>query len=517
MTLRNVLAKRYAQEYAEQGWSVIPIRSNSKEPSKSWLEFQQRLMTQDEIDKTTWTNVAIVTGSISNLCVIDRDNDEGKSFCEKLPPTLTCRTSKGFHYYFRLPEGKRVPTRVRFLPGLDVRGEGGYVLAPPSVHPDGLMYEWVSGWHDAEDEPEIAVLPEEAYQAICSDAYSKLVAGGIKEGERNAAASSFVGSLLRRHWEEKNYEALWTEVKSWNKSLDPPLPMNELRSTFESIVKRDSHAKNAPPIERDLDSNFAGTVGELLDTPYVSIPHTIEGILTAGLAFLVGKPKIGKSRLAMKIAISVASGASLFSPLPLMVYGINGKVNHGRVLYLALEDSRDRLIKRFSWVVENAHEPLRSAVRRNIDVRTSWPSMYSGGVFELKKYLEANSDARLVIIDTAAAFMLGKKIEQGNAMQVEYALYKPLADLVMGKECTILVVAHARKDVATGGRAPDPIDMVSGTLGGPAQCDTVLTMYHPKAHKTVLDITGRDLEGAELPLKSNNLFWDIDKEEEEKE
>jgi RecA-family ATPase len=199
-----------------------------------------------------------------------------------------------------------------------------------------------------------------------------------------------------------------------------------------------------------------------------------------------------------------------------MVYRINGKVNHGRVLYLALEDSRDRLIKRFRWVVDNAKEPLRSAVRKNIEVRTSWPGMYSGGVSELRKYFDVHPDTRLVIIDTAAAFLLGKKDTPGNAMQVEYALYKPLADLVMGRQCTILVVAHARKD-APNGRMTDPIDMVSGTLGGPAQCDTILTLYHPKPNHTALDITGRDLEGAELPLKSNNLFWEIAMDGKEKE
>jgi len=76
--------------------------------------------------------------------VLDVDGEEGKASLSQLgelPKTPCVRTSKGHHYYFRHPGG-RIGNSVGLLPGLDIRGDGGYVIAPPSTHPTGTKYEW---------------------------------------------------------------------------------------------------------------------------------------------------------------------------------------------------------------------------------------------------------------------------------------------------------------------------------------------------------------------------------------
>lgn len=69
-----------------------------------------------------------------------------------LPSTLTARTGRGLHFLFWLPEGLTVKNRVRLAPGVDVRAEGGQIVAPPSRHVTGALYEWI-------DIREPAVLP----------------------------------------------------------------------------------------------------------------------------------------------------------------------------------------------------------------------------------------------------------------------------------------------------------------------------------------------------------------------
>jgi hypothetical protein len=103
--------------------------------------------------------VGLVTGS---LIVVDVDGPEGAKSLEALeaqhgplPPTLSASTGRGVHRYYRCPEGVSIAGSAGKLgTGVDVRGKGGYVIAPPSVHASGKRYEWI-----AEGVP-IAELPE---------------------------------------------------------------------------------------------------------------------------------------------------------------------------------------------------------------------------------------------------------------------------------------------------------------------------------------------------------------------
>jgi putative DNA primase/helicase len=97
-------------------------------------------------------NIGIATGARSHILVLDIDGDAGLASLtdlvaahELLPATPRVLTGKGWHLWFRWDEGDpRIPSRVGVRPGLDVRGEGGYVVAPPSVHVSGKVYEWDS-------------------------------------------------------------------------------------------------------------------------------------------------------------------------------------------------------------------------------------------------------------------------------------------------------------------------------------------------------------------------------------
>lgn len=140
-----------ARSYVARGWSVIPVPHGSKVPAMAWKEYQKRHPTEEELIKwfgSQRNNIGIVTGAISNLVVIDLDGSDGMASGARLnlSSSMIVTTGKGRHFYYRYPTDESVVKNgVRLHPGLDIRGEGGYVLAPPSRHPDGRLYQWLSG------------------------------------------------------------------------------------------------------------------------------------------------------------------------------------------------------------------------------------------------------------------------------------------------------------------------------------------------------------------------------------
>lgn len=130
------------------GWSVIPLKPHSKEPLIKWAEFQNRRASEAEVRewfaKCPTLNVGIVTGNISQTAVVDLDGPEGLETARKLnlSSSLTVITGNGRQLYYQCPINE-IGNSVRLYPGLDIRAEGGYVVAPPSIHPSGKTYRWL--------------------------------------------------------------------------------------------------------------------------------------------------------------------------------------------------------------------------------------------------------------------------------------------------------------------------------------------------------------------------------------
>lgn len=147
----TVSAVEAAKAYIKRGWSVIPIRPRDKKPLMAWKEFQTRFATPDEL--TEWfdgtnNNIGIVAGKISNLTIVDCDSQEAIDFFEQesaargeSTETYIVQTPKGRHYYFQYVPGSNNFQAKKEWPGIDLRSEGGYVVAPPSIHPSGKPYE----------------------------------------------------------------------------------------------------------------------------------------------------------------------------------------------------------------------------------------------------------------------------------------------------------------------------------------------------------------------------------------
>jgi len=143
-----------AKKLVDLGVSAIPIKSRDKLPAIfSWKQFQERKPTDQELheffdpgDK----NIAIVCGKISGgLVVVDFDDLETMNFLIEgginkfLEKTLVVKTRKGYHAYFRVPENLLQNRRFDNLK-IDIKGEGGYVVAPPSIHKEGSRYQFLN-------------------------------------------------------------------------------------------------------------------------------------------------------------------------------------------------------------------------------------------------------------------------------------------------------------------------------------------------------------------------------------
>ena len=142
--------------YHESGLTVIPLKPRSKEPAiKSWGYLQAEPQTRAEVLKLfpdDDRNIGILGGECSgNLALLDFDDSDtfdllveaNPRFAKLVQETSTVDTARGNHVYLRTP----VPVRSSKITGLDldVKATGGYVVAPPSIHPSGQVYRWKRG------------------------------------------------------------------------------------------------------------------------------------------------------------------------------------------------------------------------------------------------------------------------------------------------------------------------------------------------------------------------------------
>lgn len=241
-----------ALAYAARAWSPIPVEPRGKRPLVPWLEFQQRVAEGGEIAAwfARWpdANVGIVTGRVSRIVVVDVDARHGglDSLRElerahgALPPTVEATTGGGGrHLYFGADAG--LHNRVGLRPGIDLRGEGGCVVAPPSIHPSGRRYAWVAA--RAPDALAPAVLPA-WFVAVLRGAspsghplahWRRLIREGVVEGERNNTLASLSGHLLRRGIDA---DVALELLLAWNRMrCRPPLPDDEVARVVASIAR----------------------------------------------------------------------------------------------------------------------------------------------------------------------------------------------------------------------------------------------------------------------------------------
>ena len=233
---------------ANRGLAVFPCKPRGKEPDNDhgFLE-----ATTDPATINSWwearpdRNIGVACGKASHIVVLDIDGEDGEVSLAalegrhgKLPATVEAITGNGRHVY--LKTSAAVPNSVGKLgPGLDVRGDRGYVIAPPSVHPSGRIYAWSVDCADR-----IADSPAWLTELITTKRNGRANgatpdwAKPIPEGQRNATLTRIAGTLFAKGLSAAEVGAA---VAGLNASqCRPPLPTAEVEKLLHSIGAREA-------------------------------------------------------------------------------------------------------------------------------------------------------------------------------------------------------------------------------------------------------------------------------------
>jgi len=252
-------ALRYRNNY---GFPVIPVEvtSDNKVPHVSWKKFQNQLPEGETIrdwwEKWPDAGVGIVTGKFSGLLVLDVDTDEGWKYVKETKrigsePTPIVKTGNGYHVYYRYPnQGIKNQVRIgKEKQGLDIRAEGGYVVAPPSLHYNEERYRWMHDFSNCELQEVPDWLLQKISQTEPREGNSSdldEIKDGVPEGQRNDAATKMAGSLFNKYGTDSE-ELVWQELQDWNSNNTPPLDGSELATVFRSIKKREQESSDGEP------------------------------------------------------------------------------------------------------------------------------------------------------------------------------------------------------------------------------------------------------------------------------
>jgi len=272
--------------YEKLGLSVIPVhyivngqcscgspkcKAKGKHPRFKWMEQQKTPHTVEELTKI-WTKypksgIGIVTGPVSGILVLDIDGDEGLESLESvglpfedLPVSPTVKTGGGgLHIYYRYPESGDAQTKAGVLSKVDIRGKGGFVVAPPSTHLSGKQYEWVQGRGITDIDPidsDLSLLFEN--KAVDTSPKSgtlwfERLISGVGEGKRNEAATRLAGRYIQKGLSQVEVKFM---LNSWNHVNVPPLSEKEIDQTIKSVMRIDAESVGQEDIERWLNDTL---------------------------------------------------------------------------------------------------------------------------------------------------------------------------------------------------------------------------------------------------------------------
>lgn len=463
---REINADDFAAIYAAHGWTPVAIAPSNKKPLLTGWQTRPLVETLAAISANQGANVGIAIPAGHMVLDVDCKGADGYASLAaletengKLPNTLTAATpSGGLHIWFKLSPGVTVRNAVGFMPGLDVRSEGGYVVAPPSVI-DGKLYVW-RNW-DGISVPNIAVPPVWLIDKIKRPAALALKATPgkcftVPEGMRNHTLFKAGAAMARRGFDEDTISIALQNMNA--KSCSPPLDDGEVTRVAASAARNEPEVQpwqipwgGALPLGAHPVSPSAGfqtpepiTMGEW-DSAKSTPPCVVQDYLFADVALLVSPGGVGKTTTILFEAVHIALG------LPLYGLAIH---KPGVVLIITAEDSREMLVARLRAIAT-------AMARTPADVATVMQRVriadVSGNGFkltEVRGYTVMPSaeidqiitacrilQPVLIVIDPAVSFGVG----ESRVNDAEQGLIEAARKLRKALNCCVRYIHHSGK------------------------------------------------------------------------
>lgn len=452
--------KEWALKYGRMGLAIFPLRARNKTPA---TKNGSKDATTDQKQIAAWwskwpdANIGIATGSVSGgLVVIDLDRDEEKG-CDgyevlrewekqhgQLPETCQSITGRGgYHLLYRDTAEHR--NAQALYEGVDIRGEGGYIVAPPSVHPNGRHYEWEQG-------------PDEFEIAQADDLVREFLKGPkkeqqqyfhqpevIPEGQRVSTLVALIGSQRAKGLGEA---AIRAAVHAENEEkCSPPLTDQELEQEVFPALKRDWFPERpymatvGPDRKTHAVKSFNFNVEKAGDVIIKEPEWLIPGYIPKyGITTIAGEGGVGKTSIWCSLVASITTGKQSFL--------LGGQIPFDNdpedVLVLSAEDS-------WSYVLRRRLEAcgadldrigfLSPEDERFVDLN------FNGDL--LKGIIETNRPS-VVVFDPLQQFV-PENLRMGDRNSMRKCL-SPLIGYGEQYKLTSVIIAHANKQSGVWGR-----------------------------------------------------------------
>jgi replicative DNA helicase len=395
------------------------------------------------------------------------ENEHGK-----MPHTITANTGgAGRHYYFSHAGGYLPNTTNKIAQGLDSRGDGGYVVAAPSNHISGSVYEW-----DADFKPsktELAPMPEwfieverreaQPVEVLERARLAPPVPERIPDGLRNATLASLAGTMRRRGMgTDAIFAALMEEN---NAKCEPPLSADEVMKIAISYSRYIPAAPVLAQVEEEIqklharepmDAYGAGVAfmelvtnikGRLIRTGIPPIDRFLVGMERQTLTILAARPSMGKSTLAWQIARNVAERGQ-------------------KVLFLSLEMSAPALWAKAAcgaaglrWMKFLAEEATEWDVKMVLDKTSELMEAYGENLLiddgmhttaTIAKMVETHRPDLLVIDHLRYIADAGDNENKRLGL-----ICTRLTDIAKGHNCSVICLAQLNRGVEQGSAGSD--------------------------------------------------------------
>jgi|GEM_PF-6969138 len=258
-------------------------------------------------------------------------------------------------------------------------------------------------------------------------------------------------------------------------------------NTFNSMIEKEGTIIDRIAVEANWDKLFSKgmTATAIANTDFPELRWVVDGIIPEGLSVFAGQSKIGKSWFLLQMALCVASGTEFLGAF---------KTNQAAVLYIALEDTVQRMKDRMSR--------LGMSDSKKLTFLPEWQDNSDALAYYLKKY----PNVKVVIIDTWGRFLAGA-CKNGNDYNTVTAFAGRLHTIAKNHNAAIIACTHTRKVKSKD----DWCDDIIGSKALPGVADTILRLSRERnnTHGT-LNISGRDVCERDMALEhSENWQWRV--------